>query len=57
MRGSSQTGSATVEQAGLAILLCALLTTAIAAVAAGSVESGRELGFSLARKIRRARAD
>ena len=52
MRGSSQTGSATVEQAGLAILLCALLTAAIAAVAAGSEESGRELGFSLARKIR-----
>jgi hypothetical protein len=52
MRGSSQTGSATVEQAGLAILLCALLTAAIAAVAAGSRESGRELGFSLARKIR-----
>ena len=53
MRGSSQTGSATVEQAGLAILLCALLAAAIAAVAAGSgPRAGASSAFSLARKLR-----
>jgi hypothetical protein len=52
MRMRSQTGAATVEHLGLVILIALLLGAAIAAVAAGSDTSGRELGSTLARKLR-----
>ena len=48
----SQTGAATVEHLGLVILVALLLGAAIAAVAAGSDASGRELGSTLGRKLR-----
>ena len=52
MRPRSQSGAATVEHAGLALLLALLATAAIAAVAAGDGDAGRELGSTLARKLR-----
>lgn len=52
MQSRSQTGAATVEHAGLSLLLALLLIAAIAALASGSDEAGRELGSTLARKIR-----
>jgi Flp pilus assembly pilin Flp len=52
MQPRSQTGAATVEHAGLSLLLALLLIAAIAALASGSDEAGRELGSTLARKIR-----
>ncbi len=48
----SQSGAATVEHAGLALLLALLIIAAIAAIGAGSQDSGRELGSALARKLR-----
>jgi hypothetical protein len=48
----SQSGAATVEHAGLCLVVALLVTAGIAAVAAGSDESGRELGSTLARKLR-----
>jgi hypothetical protein len=47
-----QTGAATVEQAGLSLLVALLLAAGIAALAAGADASGRELGFALSRKLR-----
>jgi hypothetical protein len=47
-----ETGAATVEHAGISLLLALALLAAIAAVAAGGQESGRELGSALARKLR-----
>lgn len=52
MQPRSQTGAATVEHAGLSLLLALLLIAGIAALASGSDEAGRELGSTLARKIR-----
>jgi hypothetical protein len=52
MPKGSQSGSATVEHAGLSLLVALLAVAAIAAVAAGTGESGRELGSALARKLR-----
>jgi hypothetical protein len=52
MRIRSQAGAATGEHAGLSLLVALLLTAAIAAIAAGADESGRELGATLARKLR-----
>jgi Flp pilus assembly pilin Flp len=52
MKPRSQAGAATVEHAGLSLLLALLLIAAIAALASGSDEAGRELGSTLARKIR-----
>ena len=49
-RGSTR-GSATVEHAGLCLLIAILAITGIALAAPPSV-SGRELGFALARKLR-----
>jgi hypothetical protein len=48
----AQSGAATVEHAGISLLVALLLGAAIAAIAAGADESGRELGSTLARKIR-----
>ena len=52
MRARSQSGAATVEHAGLVLLVALLLVAAIAALAAGADTGGRELGSALARKIR-----
>lgn len=52
MRPRSQSGAATVEHAGLALLLALLAVAAIAAVAAGDGDAERELGYTLARKLR-----
>jgi hypothetical protein len=48
----SQRGAATVEHAGLSLLIALLAIGAIAALAAGRSDDGRELGFALARKLR-----
>jgi len=48
----SQTGAATVEHAGLSLLVALLAAGAIAALAAGGDDAGRDLGSTLARKLR-----
>ena len=52
MRIRSQAGAATVEHAGLVALIALLAGAAIAAIAAGADQSGRELGSTLARRLR-----
>ncbi len=52
MRASSDSGAATVEHTGLALMIAVLLAAGIAALASGADESGRELGFAVARKLR-----
>ena len=52
MQPRSQSGAATVEHAGLTLLIALLAIAAIAALASGSEEAGRDLGSTLARKIR-----
>lgn len=51
-RPASQSGAATIEHAGVSLMLCLLLVAAIAAIAAGADRSGRELGSTLSRKLR-----
>jgi hypothetical protein len=48
----SERGAATVEHAGLSLLIALLLVAAIAALAAHPSDAGRDLGFTLARKLR-----
>lgn len=48
----SSRGAATVEHAGLSLLVATLAIAAIAALASRPSDSGRELGFALARKLR-----
>jgi hypothetical protein len=48
----SERGAATVEHAGLSLLIAAVAIGAIAALASGRSDEGRELGFALARKLR-----
>jgi hypothetical protein len=48
----SQAGAATVEHAGLSLLVALLAAGLVAALAGGPHEAGRELGFTLARKLR-----
>jgi hypothetical protein len=45
-------GAASVESVGLAILIALAMLAAVAAVLAGPLDGGRELGSTLARKIR-----
>ena len=53
MRRSSQHGAASVEQAGLVLLVALLLLAAISAFASGPPnEQGRDLGSAIARKLR-----
>jgi hypothetical protein len=53
VRRSSQHGAASVEQAGLVLLVALLLLAAISAFASGPPnEQGRELGSAIARKLR-----
>jgi len=52
IRAKEETGSASVEQAGLAALVALLLIAAIAAVAAdGEIEAGRGLAGTISRRI------
>ena len=51
-RLGEQVGAATVEHAGITILVAFGLIAGIAAVGAGAENSGREVGSALARKIR-----
>jgi hypothetical protein len=48
----SERGAATVEHAGLSLLIALLAIAGIAALAARPSDDGRELGFALARKLR-----
>jgi hypothetical protein len=52
MRADSERGAASVEHAGLTLLVMVLLLAGIAAAANGPLEGGRELGSTLARKLR-----
>lgn len=52
MRTSDDRGAATVEHAGLTLLVALLAVAGIAAAAAGPIDEGRELGSTLARKLR-----
>jgi hypothetical protein len=53
VRSSSEHGAASVEQVGLVMLVALALLAAISALAAGpSTQGGRELGATLARKLR-----
>ncbi len=52
MDSRSQAGSATVEHAGLSLLIAGLAVAAIAAIAVRPPDGARELGTALARKIR-----
>jgi len=47
-----ESGAATVEHAGLSLMLALIVLAAIAALAAGPPEGARELGTTLTRKIR-----
>ncbi|MGH2951365.1 MAG: hypothetical protein ACRDKX_04900 [Solirubrobacterales bacterium] len=49
---SREYGAATVEHAGLALLIGLLVVAGVAALAAGPSPGGRDLGFALARKLR-----
>jgi Flp pilus assembly pilin Flp len=50
-RVEAQRGAASVEQAGLAALIAVLVLGAIASLASGTGDSGRELGSAIARRI------
>jgi hypothetical protein len=52
MRADSERGAASVEHAGLTLLVMLLLLAGIAAAATGPLDGGRELGSTLARKLR-----
>jgi hypothetical protein len=48
----SERGAATVEHAGLSLLIALLAIAGVAALAARPSDAGRDLGFTLARKLR-----
>jgi hypothetical protein len=52
MAGTRERGAATVEHAGLSLLIALLAAAGVAALASGPSEAGRELGFALARRLR-----
>jgi hypothetical protein len=52
MRAQTDSGAATVEHAGLTLLIALLAAAAVAALASSPAESGRDLGSTLARKLR-----
>ena len=52
LSSAPQRGAATVEHAGLSLLIALIALAGVAAIASGPLEGGRDLGFSLARKLR-----
>ncbi len=52
LSGRSARGAATVEHAGLSLLIALVVIAGIAAIASGPLSGGRELGFALSRKLR-----
>jgi hypothetical protein len=52
VRLADSRGAATVEHAGLSLLIGMLIIAGVAGLAAGPSDGGRELGFALARKLR-----
>ena len=52
MPSRTESGAATAEHAGLTLLIAMLALAAVAALAAAPPKSGRELGSTLARKLR-----
>ena len=52
MRLRGERGAATVEHAGLSLLVAVLVIVTAAAIVSSPAESGRELGSTLARKLR-----
>lgn len=52
MSASHERGSASVEHAGLALLIAFVLLAGVASVAAGPLDGGRELGWAIARRLR-----
>lgn len=52
MPGSDARGAASIEQAGLILLIALLMGAAISAIAAHDPDGGGELGSALARKLR-----
>ena len=52
MARRGENGAATVEHAGLTLLIAGLVLLTLAALASSPAESGRELGSTLARKLR-----
>jgi Flp pilus assembly pilin Flp len=52
MARRGESGAATIEHAGLTSLIAVLVLIALAALATSPAESGRELGATLARKLR-----
>src|SRR5215831_20103955 len=48
----SERGAATVEHAGLVVLVAALIAALIAAIASSPTPAARELGSTLARRLR-----
>jgi Flp pilus assembly pilin Flp len=50
--GGRQRGSASAEHAGLALLIALALLGAVAALASGPVDAGRDVGAAIARKLR-----
>ena len=52
MRPNRERGAASVEHAGLALLVAVALVVGIAALASGPPDGGRELGSTLGRKLR-----
>lgn len=52
MSATGERGAASVEHAGLALLIAFALLAAVASVAAGPLDGGRELGSAIARKLR-----
>jgi len=52
MSATRERGAASVEHAGLALLIALVLLAGVASVAAGPLDGGLELGWAIARKLR-----
>src|SRR5215216_7505039 len=52
MSATRERGAASVEHAGLALLIALVLLAGVASVAAGPLDGGRELGWAITRKLR-----
>src|SRR5215211_7456720 len=52
MSATRERGAASVEHAGLALLIALVLLAGVASIAAGPLDGGLELGWAIARKLR-----